>query len=43
MLFDTFEDAWGAIYDRLDELDDAEFDAEAGEYNVIPVTLKGRG
>jgi len=35
--FPTFEDAWGAIYEYFDKLEDAEFDAELGEYQVLEV------
>ena len=33
--FESFEDAWGAIYERFEALSDKEFDDEMQEYAVI--------
>jgi len=38
--FDTFEDAWDAIYIKFKHLNDTEFDIELGEYEVVEVTIK---
>lgn len=33
--FDSFEDAWGFIYEKFDHLDEDAFDEEMGEYSVV--------
>lgn len=33
--FETFEDAWGALYEEFDSLPEDEFDAQMGEFYVV--------
>lgn len=33
--FDSFEDAWGAIYERFEHLSDEDLDEQLGEFEVI--------
>ena len=33
--FNSFEDAWGFIYETFDSLDEESFNAEMGEYFVV--------
>ena len=35
MTFNSFDDAWGWIYDQLDKMSDDELDAELGQYDVL--------
>lgn len=42
--FNTFEDAWGAIYEVFEHLGEKEFDEQMGEFEVLPITArKGDG
>lgn len=36
-VFDTFTDAWGFLYSISDSLNEADFNAEMSEYEVVEV------